>query len=521
MIRKILVVFTGILPFVLSAQERDTVAERYSKQISSAILRDHLNVIASDAYEGRETGKPGQKMAADYIRHEFMRLKLRPGNDTSFFQNYPLVLRRPSNIDFAINDSAYTFKRDFYALAMPEFHDQDVDDNQFVFLGYGISDSLSRYNDYKKAPDLKNKIVLILNGEPFDKEGKSLVTGTNGPGPWSQSFMKKVRAAQKAGVRALLCISDESPADAKLRRSLLNEQMSTPVPENGKAGMPVFYISKSMAARMTGMDTDDWKKKISAKRKPRNFTGKAKIHMDIHRDVLGMSGENVIGILDGTTKKNEYIFITAHFDHLGIINGQVYNGADDDGSGTVSVMNLARAFCKAREEGHGPERSIVFMTVSGEEKGLLGSAWYVEHPTIPLKDIVCDLNIDMIGRVDEAHKTNPAYVYVIGSDKLSSALHTINEQANAVYTRLTLDYTYNDVKDPNRFYYRSDHYNFAKNRIPVVFYFNGTHADYHQETDEVSKIDFDLMSRRAKLVFFTAWELGNRAQRIVVDSDKK
>jgi Zn-dependent M28 family amino/carboxypeptidase len=176
---------------------------------------------------------------------------------------------------------------------------------------------------------------------------------------------------------------------------------------------------------------------------------------------------------------------------------------------------------KAKEEGHGPERSIVFMTVSGEEKGLLGSAWYVEHPTIPLSKIVCDLNIDMIGRIDDAHKADPAYVYVIGSDKLSSVLHSINESANANYTHLKLDYTYNDTNDPNRFYYRSDHYNFAKNEIPVIFYFNGTHADYHQETDEVDKIDFNMMEKRARLVFYTGWVLSNRPDRIVVDSHKK
>jgi Zn-dependent M28 family amino/carboxypeptidase len=160
------------------------------------------------------------------------------------------------------------------------------------------------------------------------------------------------------------------------------------------------------------------------------------------------------------------------------------------------------------------------MTVSGEEKGLLCSGWYVAHPTIPLDLIECDLNIDMIGRVDEQHTNDRNYVYIIGSDKLSSELHAISEQANATYSKLKLDYTYNDVNDPNRFYYRSDHYNFAKNNIPVIFYFNGTHADYHQATDKVEKIEFDLMEKRARLVFYTLWDLANRSGRIVVDSHK-
>jgi hypothetical protein len=521
MLRKGIFILAGFLPLFTCAQVADTIAQRFSKQVSATLLKEHLSVIASDAYEGRETGKKGQKMAADYIRHEFMKLKLKPGNDTSYFQTYPLVLRKPANIDFSIGSSTYTFKKDFYALAMPEFHDQVLEDSKVVFLGYGINDSSGHYNDYRKCPDLKSRIVVILNGEPFDKNGKSLVSGKNEPGVWSQAVLKKIKAARKAGARALLCISDEAPGEMKLNKYLTAERMSVPTDQPTSQEMPVFYISKEMASKLIGMDIETVKKKISEKRKPKNVVASIRLSIDIHRDEKGISGENVIGILEGSKKKDAYIFITAHYDHLGIINGEVYNGADDDGSGTVSVMALARAFCKARDEGKGPERSIVFMTVSGEEKGLLGSGWYVEHPTIPLNQIVCDLNIDMIGRIDEKHALNPAYVYIIGSDKLSSSLHKINEEANSIYTRLVLDYTYNDPKDPNRFYYRSDHYNFAKNRIPVIFYFNGTHADYHQETDEVSKIDFGLMEKRADLVFFTAWELSNRTERIVVDSDKK
>jgi Zn-dependent M28 family amino/carboxypeptidase len=161
------------------------------------------------------------------------------------------------------------------------------------------------------------------------------------------------------------------------------------------------------------------------------------------------------------------------------------------------------------------------MTVSGEEKGLLGSSYYSEHPEFPLKNTVCDLNIDMIGRRDEKHKDNPDYIYLIGSDKLSSQLHAISENANKTYSNLELDYTYNDEKDKNRFYYRSDHYNFAKKGIPVIFYFNGVHADYHKETDEVEKIEFSKMEKITRLVFFTAWELANRNERIIVDSNKK
>jgi Zn-dependent M28 family amino/carboxypeptidase len=181
------------------------------------------------------------------------------------------------------------------------------------------------------------------------------------------------------------------------------------------------------------------------------------------------------------------------------------------------VIEIAEAFAKAKAEGHGPRRSILFMTVSGEEKGLFGSQYYVENPVYPLENTVANLNIDMVGRVDKKHKDNPNYLYLIGSDKLSTELHKISENANSTYTNLTFDYTYNHPNDPNRFYYRSDHYNFAKNNIPVIFYFNGSHEDYHKETDTVDKINFSILETRAKLVFYTAWELANREERIKVD----
>ena len=227
--------------------------------------------------------------------------------------------------------------------------------------------------------------------------------------------------------------------------------------------------------------------------------------------------ENVVAFIEGSEKPEEIIVISAHYDHLGMTEEDIYNGADDDGSGTVALLKIAEAFQKAKVEGNGPKRSILLLHVTGEEKGLLGSKYYVNYPIFPLKNTVANLNIDMIGRVDDAHTQNPDFVYVIGSDKLSTELHQISEEINDNFTQLTLDYTYNDDNDPNRFYYRSDHYNFAKNNIPIIFYFNGTHQDYHKPSDTPDKINYDVLAKRTKLVFFTAWELANRAERIKVD----
>lgn len=231
--------------------------------------------------------------------------------------------------------------------------------------------------------------------------------------------------------------------------------------------------------------------------------------------------ENIWAFIEGTEKPNEVLVISAHYDHVGMKNGEVFNGADDDGSGTVALLEIAQAFKKAKNDGFGPKRSILFLHVTGEEHGLHGSRFYSENPLFPIENTIADINIDMIGRRDTLHPKTNNYVYVIGSDRLSSELHTINEEVNAKYTQLDLDYKYNDRKDPERIYYRSDHYNFAKKGIPAIFFFNGIHEDYHQSTDTPDKIEYEALAKRAQLAFVLAWELANRPERIKVDRDGK
>lgn len=227
--------------------------------------------------------------------------------------------------------------------------------------------------------------------------------------------------------------------------------------------------------------------------------------------------ENIWAYIEGSEKPNEVLVISAHYDHVGMSNDEIYNGADDDGSGTVALLEIAQAFEIAKKEGHGPKRSILFLHVTGEEHGLHGSRFYSENPLFPIENTITDINIDMIGRRDDAHADSNNYVYVIGANRLSTDLDNICTIANAKFTQLILDYKYNDPKDPNRFYERSDHYNFAKKGIPSVFLFNGTHADYHKPTDSADKIEYDALAKRAQFAFVVAWELANRENRPVVD----
>ncbi len=238
-----------------------------------------------------------------------------------------------------------------------------------------------------------------------------------------------------------------------------------------------------------------------------------KMSLDIKGETIDT--ENVVAIIPGTEKPEEYIIISSHLDHVGTRDGKIYNGADDDGSGTVALLEIAEAFNRASQEGYGPKRSVVFIHLTGEEKGLLGSKYYSDNPLYPIANTVANLNIDMVGRLDPKRENpNPNYVYLIGSDRLSQELHEVSEAINTKYTQLELDYTFNTEDDPNRFYFRSDHYNFAKKNIPIIFYFNGTHEDYHKHTDTPDKINYPILAKRTKLIFHTAWELANRPERI-------
>ncbi len=259
--------------------------------------------------------------------------------------------------------------------------------------------------------------------------------------------------------------------------------------------LKTYYIRQGIAA---AEGTEDYFQKMS---------------LDIKGETIDT--ENVVAIIPGTEKPEEYIIISSHLDHVGTRDGKIYNGADDDGSGTVALLEIAEAFNRALQEGYGPKRSVVFIHLTGEEKGLLGSKYYSDNPLYPIANTVANLNIDMVGRLDPKRENpNPNYIYLIGSDRLSQELHEVSEAINTKYTQLELDYTFNAEDDPNRFYFRSDHYNFAKKNIPIIFYFNGTHEDYHKHTDTPDKINYPILAKRTKLIFHTAWELANRPERI-------
>ncbi|PWK19621.1 M28 family peptidase [Xanthomarina spongicola] len=477
----------------------------YGETITSEELKTDLYIYASDDFEGRGTGDPGQKKAVNFLKERYITLGVPAAqSNKDYFQNVPLEKLGVPNVAFTVNDKAYTNIDDFVSIVSVQ--DGTLKTSEIVYAGYGIIDD--NYTSYKDL-DVKGKVVLIKSGEPKNTDGTFVITGTEETSKWSnfrQAFAAKRDVAKELGAKAVLVYYPEIYDMAVARFGSANGSIS--LKENTE-NMYYFLVNTDMAK--TILPTIETEEKSQTINMP--------LSLDYKNVSEEISSENVAAIIKGTEKPDEYIIISAHLDHEGIKNGEIYNGADDDGSGSVALLEIAEAFNVAVKDGHGSKRSIVLLHVTAEEKGLLGSRYYTDmDPIFPLANTVANLNIDMIGRVDPKHEEGDGnYLYLIGSDKLSSELHTISEEVNNKYTNIVFDYTYNEDDDPNRFYYRSDHYNFAKNNIPVIFYFSGTHVDYHKPTDTPDKIRYDLLENRTRLIFYTAWELANRDKRIVVD----
>ena len=393
--------------------------------------------------------------------------------------------------------------------------------DELTFAGYGIDDPA--YSDYA-GKDLKGKTVLVYNGEPKDKNDMYRISGSDEASEWSTDLTLKLKAAAKAGAKLLIVIDDKIRENAgKYRPQLVGgETMMGSPDELGNAYPANVLLSPTIAQQMLGKKMKKVVKtrnKITKKGKSKSVLVPVDVNVKTKKKVNYTPGVNVLAYIEGSDPnlKDEVVVISAHYDHVGQRGGDVYNGADDNASGTSAVIEIAHAFQMAKDKNEGPRRSVLCLLVTGEEKGLLGSQYYSEHPIFPLEKTVADINIDMIGRVDKHHLENPNYVYVIGSDRLSSELHAINDQVNRQFVKLDLDYTYNAEDDPNRFYYRSDHYNFAKNGIPSIFFFSGVHEDYHRPTDTAEKIILEKATKIAKLAFYGAWEIANRDKRLEVD----
>ncbi|MGF1560501.1 MAG: M28 family peptidase [Flavobacteriaceae bacterium] len=485
----------------------ETSAITYAESIDETDLKRHLYIYASDEYEGRETGTPGQKKAVEYIREQYKKLGIPAAKpDGDYFQKVPLEVMKVPTGAITLDGDEKIIGEDFLTFSSGNGIFDEVQ-----YLGYGIEDE--NYSDFGGI-DVSGKLVLVKSGEPKNEDGTFLISGSTEPSKWSdpnESIEMRGKLLSEKGAKGMLYIDavNYGRFNRYFQYMKNNDGGQMSINDGEEDDFFEIYLSEAMALQIVP--------DIANNDTP--YLVKKKLVIATETTNTEVDSENVAAILKGSEKPDEYVVISSHLDHIGInADGQINNGADDDGSGTVALLEIAEAFKKAADAGNGPKRSIVFLHVTGEEKGLLGSQYYTDiDPIFPLSKTVANLNIDMIGRIDPERKGDRNYIYLIGSDKLSTDLHLLSEEVNQKFMNIELDYTYNDENDPNRFYYRSDHYNFAKNNIPIIFYFNGTHADYHRPGDTPDKINYDLLQNRSRLVFHTAWEVANREARIVVD----
>lgn len=485
-----------------TANAQNIPASEYATTITKNELKELLTIIASDAMEGRDTGSRGQKMAATFIEEEFKAIGLKPvipvNNTLSFRQVYVLEDYDEEAVYLKIGEKLFSLSDNI--LYKGRYSMKNEERSEVILIG---PDQVNQLNKL----ELKDKTAII-----------SLVGISNA------EFKTIAQKAYNSGAKMVLLIPFSTKKEFEnykrshrreyAKRSLAFEQkIDNDIPKG------YFLISTEIVTELVQSDIPN--DLLTSKTSVDAFNGNDySISFFVSLPNKRIETENVMGYLEGSQKKDELIVIMAHYDHVGVKGESIYNGADDNGSGTTAVLEIAEAFALAKKAGNKPKRSILFLLVSGEEKGLIGSSYYAANPIFPLSATVACFNLDMIGRYDESHSQKRDYIYLVGADKLSSELHELSEKANATFTKLALDYTYNDEKHPMKIYYRSDHWSFAKYNIPVIFYFSGLHEDYHRPTDTVEKIQFDLLQKRAQLVFYTSWIVANREDRLIVDMIK-
>jgi Zn-dependent M28 family amino/carboxypeptidase len=532
-----------ILPFPAVHAQRTTVrakkpvaatvaSHKGAEQITIAQMRDYLTFIASDEMEGRDTPSRGLDLTAKFLATNLARWGLKPaGDDGSFFQK--IALRRDTvnkeATQVRLNEQSLAFGQDY--IALPTSGEVG---GQLVFAGNGWFVK-SKNMDAYRGIDAKGKIAVIftsLSGMPRGVRSSDLASGKPG-----EDWMNPFQYARKQGAIATVIVPDfQFLANWERTRQRLNERPATVVekfhpPEEPR--LPGIVITPRIANLLfqgekqtaTALFEAVFSGQVT---EPFELRSNKKMSISIVGEGSAIATQNVVAVSEGSDPvlKNEYVALGAHYDHVGIdrpVNGDaIYNGADDDGSGTTALLAIAEALAKAPTR---PKRSVLFIWHAGEEKGLWGSRYFTEYPTIPLEKIVAQINIDMIGRSKKAGDTNPRNksltgpneIYVIGSKMMSTELGELTEAVNKEYLNLTYNYLYDDPKDPNRFFFRSDHYNYARKGIPIVFFFDGEHEDYHRPGDEPQKIDYEKMQKVVRTIYVTIWEIGNRPTRLTVD----
>ncbi|MDP2187783.1 MAG: M28 family peptidase [Sphingobacteriaceae bacterium] len=476
-----------------------------------------MSRLTSRDFAGRGTGHEGYQRAAEMVAgklaafdFEYFEQPDRAPDHNPYFLSVPYKGEQLRDAHFKVGKAAFGFGTGFYpGSSLPK---QPLQFGEIVFVGFG-QESV-HYSDFN-GTSIKDKWVVAMPGR-VDSLGKWQVA----------ELRQQYRSLMQKGAAGVILVNPNFDKEVKAVVSRLKHErvsLLETVDESGETvrqPIPLLLISPKAAKKLYKQMRINAKKQYKQRLKDKGGKPVAAIiagSLEVDQYVRSFDAPNVIGFVRGEEKPDEYVLLSAHLDHLGEHDGEIYYGADDNGSGSAALLSIARELSSWLQAGIRPRRSIAIVWFSGEENGLLGSKWLANHAPMPTDMITTNINVDMIGRSDSRHKPDQKYIYVIGADRISRELHEVGEAVNEQCCQLELDYTYNDPKDPNRYYYRSDHYNFAKQGIPSVFYFSGVHADYHRPTDTMDKIDFNRMLYLTEYILYTGWELANRAERLIIN----
>ncbi len=510
----------------VSAARKGAAGPRGADQIAVDRLRADLTFIAADELEGRDTPSRGLDIAARYLGARLQALGLKPaGDDGSYFQRFGTTRRTvdPAKATVALGERTFSFGDDFLGTA------PGTAEGPMIYVGHGYVVEKKDIDAYAGA-EVKGRIVVAHAGYP---EGvtRADLRGESGPSTWESP----ASYAARHGALGVVLVPDYATlagwrtsrdTGANARGALTVDAFQTGSP----APVPVITASMPLVSAIfsgeavSASDVAKWAQDRKA-HAPVMLGEKKRLRLELGARTESVTTQNVVAIHEGADAalKQEYVALGAHYDHIGVSTSggdRINNGADDDGSGTVALLNMAEALVRGNVR---TKRSWLFVWHAGEEKGLWGSRYFVEHPTVSLDRVVVQLNVDMIGRsrkpgdAGNTSLTGPNETYVIGSKMMSSGLGTLSERVNKEYLDLSFNYKYDEPSDPNRFFFRSDHYNYAKKGIPIIFYFSGVHGDYHRTSDEIGAIDFTKLERVARTIYATAHALAELPARPAVD----
>lgn len=514
MLRSILIALLWCgLPLVLQAQIESILPEN---KLSKDTMMLDMSRLTSRDFAGRGTGHEGYQRAAEMVANKLGQLGFEPfeevgreGDQNPFLLTVPYKGERLKDASLQVADRSFKLGADFYPGS--SLSKAELQFDELLFVGFG-QDS-PHYSDLKGAK-LQGKWVVAMPGK-VDSTGK-----------WQSSELREqYRSLVQKGAAGVILVNPNYKNDVagvleRFQRERISLFETVDVSgETVRIPAPLVVLSPKAAKRLFKQMGIKPKKERKKRMKAKSGTivpAKLAGNFQVEQVVRQFNAPNVMGYIRGEERTDEYVLLSAHLDHLGEHDGEIYYGADDNGSGSAALLSIARELSRWSQEGIRPRRNIAIVWFSGEENGLLGSKWLANHAPMASDMITTNINVDMIGRSDSRHKPGQKYIYVIGADRISQELHDVGEQVNEFCCQLELDYTYNDPKDPNRYYFRSDHYNFAKLGIPSVFFFSGVHEDYHRPTDTMDKIDFDRMRYLTEYILYNSWELANRLNRLTI-----